>query len=36
LDEADNQASIAESGLGVISWWNQGQEEVEEEVMEEE
>lgn len=24
---ANRQASIAESGLGVISWWNQGEEE---------
>lgn len=28
-DKADDQASIAESGLGVISWWNQGEQEEE-------
>jgi len=26
---ADVQASVAESGLGVISWWNQGEQEEE-------
>jgi len=26
---ADIQASVAESGLGVISWWNQGEQEEE-------
>lgn len=32
-DKADGgQASIAESGLGVISWWNQGGDEEEEEM----
>lgn len=34
--KADQQASIAESGLGVISWWNQGEQEEEmEEQLEE-
>jgi hypothetical protein len=34
--KADKQASIAESGLGVISWWNQGEQEEEmEEQLEE-
>jgi len=34
--EADQKASIAESGLGVISWWNQGEQEEEMEEQPEE